>query len=59
MELTPLYVNFVDYKKAFDSLDKETSWCTYEVRQPDSELLWQIQLIAECLMKGSWRRCLR
>ena len=25
MEL-PLYVNFVDYEKAFDNLDRETSW---------------------------------
>ena len=41
----PPYVNFVDYEKAFDSLDRvimeaaSTLWWTHEVCQPDSQLL--------------------
>ena len=39
---SPLYINFIDYKKAFDSVDRETLWKLQSCRETTSN--WTLYL---------------
>ena len=39
---SPLYINFIDYEKAFDSVDRETLWKLQSCRETTSN--WTLYL---------------